>query len=623
MNYLFFENVSKTYGDKVLLDNIDLNISKGDKIGLVAKNGSGKTTLLRIISGEESPEGENAKILFKTDINTVFLKQEPEFDKGITVLDAVFDVDEPKLNAIKEYESALIRKDNSAMEEAVTKIENLKAWNIESKIKEILFRLKVPDLDKQIDKLSGGQKKRVALARIIVTEPDFLILDEPTNHLDIEMIEWLENYLSDKKITLFMVTHDRYFLENTCNRIVELDRGKLISYSGNYEKYLEKKAERVHNENINREKSLKLFKKELEWLKRQPKARTTKSKARSDRVWEIKEKATQTIYNDSITINIETERLGNKILELHNVQKSFGDIKILNEFSYKFKKFEKVGIVGDNGAGKTTFINLLTGAEKPDAGKVILGETLKFGIFSQGGLALESDKRVIEVIRDIAEYLPMSNGKKLTAEQLLEKFLFDRKHQQVYVSQLSGGEKRRLQLLTVLMRNPNFLILDEPTNDLDIITLNILEDYLIGFKGNLIIITHDRYFMDKLTDHLFIMDGAGNIKDYNGTYTRYRLENKNTSKKQEKNEDKRIEVEQKNAIRKTKKKLENEISKTLREIEKREAEKQKIMNFFEENSDADTTKINDMSQKLDSINEEIATLESQWENAMEKLEEVN
>ncbi len=619
MNYLLLENVTKSYGEKILFENINLSINQGDKIGLIAKNGSGKSTLLRVIFGEESPEGEKAKILINKDIKLAFLKQEPVFDEDFSVLDAVFDTDDPKINAIKQYETAVIKNDNETLDIAIAKLDSLDAWNIENTIKEILFKLKIPKLDQKINELSGGQKKRVALARIIVQEPDFLILDEPTNHLDIDMIEWLESFLSNKKITLFMVTHDRYFLENTCNRIVELDRGQLFTYSGNYERYLEKKAERMHNESVTTDKLKKLYKKELEWLKRQPKARTTKSKSRIDRAHEIGEKASKAIYNDSISIDIETQRLGGKILELYNVEKAFGDIKILNDFSYKFKRFEKVGIVGDNGAGKSTFINMITGLVRPDSGKIIIGETVHFGNFSQGGLVLSKDKRVLEVITDIAEYLPMSNGKKLTAEQLLERFLFSRKHQQVYVSQLSGGEKRRLQLLTVLMKNPNFLILDEPTNDLDIVTLNILEDYLMGFKGNLIIITHDRYFMDKLTDHLFIMDGKGNIKDFNGTYTEYRA-NKNLSKKEDANQYKKQSIEDKNAQRKEKKKIDNEISRILKEIEKKEEEKQKVHQFFEENTDTNPGKIAEMGKKLNDLDNKITNLEKRWENLMEKLE---
>ncbi|HHH54190.1 MAG TPA: ABC transporter ATP-binding protein [Bacteroidetes bacterium] len=619
MNYLLFENISKSYGDKILFENINLSINKGDKIGLIAKNGSGKTTLLRVISGDEAPEGENAKILIHKDIKTAFLEQEPFFNNNDTLLDAIFDTDDPKINAIKKYEEALVKKDNISLEKAIGEIEDLKAWNIENEVKEILYKFKIPELNKKVNQISGGQKKRLALAKIIIQNPDFLILDEPTNHLDIDMIEWLEEYLSNKKMTIFIVTHDRYFLENTCNRIVELENGNLYSYSGNYQQFLIKKSERKQNELVVADKMQKLFKKELEWLRRQPKARGTKSKSRIERAEQIKQKANKQIYNDSISIDIETQRLGSKILELYNINKSYGDIKIVKDFSYKFKKFEKVGIVGDNGVGKSTFINILMGLTKPDSGKVVVGETVEFGNFSQHGLELNEDKRVVEVIRDIAEFLPMANGKKLTAEQLLEKFLFARNHQQVYVSQLSGGEKRRLQLLTVLMKNPNFLILDEPTNDLDIVTLNILEDYLLGFKGNLIIITHDRYFMDKLTDHLFIMTGEGEIKDFNGTYSDFR-----STMKKEQSEKKIIEndsdIAEKNRFRKEKKQLNNEISRVIKKIEAKENEKAEIMKLFEENTIEAPDKINELGMKLNELNTEISKLETHWENLMEQME---
>ncbi|HEB61896.1 MAG TPA: ABC transporter ATP-binding protein, partial [Bacteroidetes bacterium] len=491
-----------------------------------------------------------------------------------------------------------------------------------NEIKEILFKLKIPELDKKVSEISGGQKKRLALAKIIIQNPQFLILDEPTNHLDVDMIEWLEQYLGNKNLTLFMVTHDRYFLENTCNRIVELDRGNLYVYSGNYTEYLKKKAERTHNETTTIDKLKKLYKKELEWLRRQPKARGTKSKSRIDRAHQIKEKASKAIYNDAISIDIETKRLGGKILELYNINKSYGQINIIEDFSYKFKRFEKLGIVGDNGVGKSTLINIIMGILKPDSGKVVIGETVQFGYFAQQGLNLTQDKTVIDLIRDIAEYLPMSNGKKLTAEQLLEKFLFSRKHQQVYISQLSGGEKRRLQLLTVLMKNPNFLILDEPTNDLDIITLNILEDYLLGFKGNLIIITHDRYFMDKLTDHLFIMPGNGKIKDFNGTFTEYRHFLKQEKKVVENKTTDNQSVDDKNLIRKEKKQISNEINRTLKSIEIKEEEKEKIMKIFEINTEEDPDKIAELSSKLDSLNKEIEQLETHWEQLMEKMDQL-
>ena len=617
MNYLQLENVSTTFGEKVLFRNINLLINKGDKIGLIAKNGSGKSTLLRVISGNISPEGENAKILINKNIKIVFLDQEPDLDKNLTIVDAIFQTEDPKLNAIKKYEEALLIGDESKLHSTIIAMDNLKAWDFENKIKEILFKLKIPDLDKNIKELSGGQEKRVALAKIILQEPDFLILDEPTNHLDIDMIEWLEDYLSSKNLTLLMVTHDRYFLENTCNRIIELDNGSLNTYSGNYEDYLTKKAEKTINDNIAAEKLNKLLKKELEWLNRQPKARTTKSKSRTDNYFDLKEKASKQIYNDTISIDIDTQRLGSKILELYNVSKSFGEIKIIEDFTYKFKRFEKIGIVGDNGTGKTTIINLLTGQVRQDAGRIVLGETVKFGIFSQTGLELNNDKRVLDVILDIAEYLPMANGRKMTAEQLLERFLFQRPQQQVYVSQLSGGEKRRLQLLTVLMSNPNFLILDEPTNDLDIITLNILEEYLIGFKGNLIVVTHDRYFLDKIVDQTFVLTGNGQIKTINTSYAEYRQNNTLQPTKEIKTN---IDITDKNKLREEKRKLSNEISKTMKEIEIKEKKKKEILDFFSEGTDNDIIVINEKSKNLELLNSEILDLEMKWTDLMEKLD---
>ena len=617
MNYLQLENVSTTFGEKVLFRNINLLINKGDKIGLIAKNGSGKSTLLRVISGNISPEGENAKILINKNIKIVFLDQEPDLDKNLTIVDAIFQTEDPKLNAIKKYEEALLIGDESKLHSTIIAMDNLKAWDFENKIKEILFKLKIPDLDKNIKELSGGQEKRVALAKIILQEPDFLILDEPTNHLDIDMIEWLEDYLSSKNLTLLMVTHDRYFLENTCNRIIELDNGSLNTYSGNYEDYLTKKAEKTINDNIAAEKLNKLLKKELEWLNRQPKARTTKSKSRTDNYFDLKEKASKQIYNDTISIDIDTQRLGSKILELYNVSKSFGEIKIIEDFTYKFKRFEKIGIVGDNGTGKTTIINLLTGQVRQDAGRIVLGETVKFGIFSQTGLELNNDKRVLDVILDIAEYLPMANGRKMTAEQLLERFLFQRPQQQVYVSQLSGGEKRRLQLLTVLMSNPNFLILDEPTNDLDIITLNILEEYLIGFKGNLIVVTHDRYFLDKIVDQTFVLTGNGQIKTINTSYAEYRQNNTIPPTKEIKTN---IDITDKNKLREEKRKLNNEISKTMKEIEIKEKKKKEILDFFSEGTDNDIIVINEKSKNLELLNSEILDLEMKWTDLMEKLD---
>ncbi|KAA3634637.1 MAG: ABC transporter ATP-binding protein [Bacteroidetes bacterium] len=527
MNYLTLEQVSKSYGEKVLFDKIDLTVNKGQKVALVAKNGEGKSTLLRVIAGQEAPEGETSKLMMRRGISVGFLEQEPDFYEEHTILEAVLDSENPLIQATKRYEYALLKpEDTQEMMEASAVMDDLKAWDFEARIKEILFKLNITELDQQISTLSGGQKKRLALAKLVIDEPDFLILDEPTNHLDLEMIEWLEEYLSSPNMTILMVTHDRYFLEIVCNQIIELDRGKVFKYNGNYTEFLQKKAIRHENESIEMEKNRKLMKKELEWVNRMPKARGTKAKSRVDAFYELKEKSKNKINNQELQIQIKGQRLGKKILEAHYISKAFGDIKIVKDFHYKFKKQEKVGIVGPNGVGKSTFMGLLTKQERPDAGQVVVGGNTVFGYYTQDGILLDQDKRVIEVIRDIAEFIPLENGRKLTAEQALEQFLFDRKKQQVYVSKLSGGERRRLYLLTVLMENPNFLILDEPTNDLDIITLNILEEFLLAFPGCVIIVTHDRYFLDKLADHLFVFEGEGKVRDFNGTYTEYREKQK-------------------------------------------------------------------------------------------------
>lgn len=522
MNFLTIENASKSYGEKVLFDKISLHIAKGQKIALVAKNGSGKTTLLRVIAGEEAVEGENAHFLLNKNVRVGFLKQEPFFSPSDTVLEAALDIDNEQVKAIKNYELALLKDDQDKIHTTLAKVEDLKAWNIESKIKEILGKLNLHNLAQTVNTLSGGQKKRLALAKLLIEAPDFLILDEPTNHLDIDMIEWLEGYLQTASLTLFMVTHDRYFLERVCTEIVELDQGNLYLYKGNYTDYLIKRTARILNENTVLEKTKKLFKKELTWINRQPKARGTKAKSRVDKFDGIKQAAHKKRDDSLLDIQIQPQRLGSKILEAHDVSLSFGDLDIVKNFSYKIKKGEKIGVAGPNGVGKTSFIKLLVGDNKPTLGKIVKGETVVFGHYAQDGLQLTEDKRVIDVIRDIAEFLPLQNGSKLTAPQLLERFLFPRPQQQVFVSQLSGGEKRRLHLLAVLMDNPNFLILDEPTNDLDIITLNILEEYLESFAGCVLIVSHDRYFMDKIVDHLFVLEGEGRVKDFNGTYSEYK-----------------------------------------------------------------------------------------------------
>ncbi len=524
MNFLTLENVTKSYGEKVLFQNISLHIDKGQKIGLIAKNGTGKTTLMRVIAGREGSEGENAKILLRKGIRIGWLDQEPYFHPELDVLGAVLDPANPLVQVVQRYEHALAHPENTAdLQDAIAQMDQQQAWSFESKVKETLSRFRMDDFEQKVKTLSGGQQKRLALVKILLDEPDFLILDEPTNHLDVEMIEWLEEYLQQPGITLFMVTHDRYFLENVCDSIIELEGGQLRRYSGSYSDYLEKKALREEAEATTYERQNKLLKRELDWVRRSPQARTTKAKARVDAYFDRKEtNDALKKKNDEMSLAIKENWLGGKIVELHNISKSFGSKRILDNFTYKFKRKERVGIVGQNGSGKSTFLQILTQALPPDTGKVVVGDTIIFGFYRQEGIQLSEDKRVIDAVRDIAEVIPLEKGRELSAAQLLERFLFSRPQQQVYVSQLSGGERRRLYLLTVLMKNPNFLILDEPTNDLDVLTLQVLEDFLEDFPGCLVVVTHDRYFMDRLVDHLFVFEGDGKIQDFNGTYAEYR-----------------------------------------------------------------------------------------------------
>lgn len=530
MNFLTLENVTKSYGEKVLFRNISLHIDKGQKIGLIAKNGTGKTTLMRVIAGKEGSEGENAKITLRKGIRIGWLDQEPEFHPGMDVLSAVLDPANPLVQVVQQYEHALAHPEQTAeLQDAIAQMDLHNAWSFEAKVKETLFRFRMENFEQKVGTLSGGQQKRLALVKILLEEPDFLILDEPTNHLDVEMIEWLEEYLQQPGITLFMVTHDRYFLENVCDSIIELEGGQLRRYSGSYADYLEKKAQREEIESTTYERQNKLLKNELDWVRRSPQARTTKAKARVDAYFDRKEtNDALKKKTDEMTIAIKENWMGSKVVELHNISKSFDDKKILDNFSYKFKRRERVGIVGPNGSGKSTFLQLITGILPPDTGKVVIGDTIQFGHYRQEGIQLKADKRVIDAVRDIADYIPLEKGKELSAAQLLERFLFSRPQQQVYVSQLSGGERRRLYLLTVLMKNPNFLILDEPTNDLDVLTLQVLEDFLEDYPGCLVVVTHDRYFMDRLVDHLFVFEGNGKIKDFNGTYAEYRASKRTT-----------------------------------------------------------------------------------------------
>ncbi len=620
MNYLTLEDVSKTYGEKILFDRISLQISKGQKIALVAKNGTGKSTLLRVISGVEAAEGETSKVTVSKHIRVGMLTQEATFYEEDSILDAVLEGDNPMIKAIKKYEeTTLLSKDDKAIEDAVAAMDDLKAWDFEARIKEVLFKLNIQDLDQKVKRLSGGQKKRLALAKVIIEEPEFLILDEPTNHLDLQMIEWLEEYLQRPNLTLLMVTHDRYFLERVCNHIVELDRGRLFRYQGNYSDFLEKKANRHESENAELDKDRKLFKKELAWVNRMPKARGTKAKSRVDAFYDLKEKVSTKKVNDEIQIDIKGQRLGKKILETHNVGKSFGDLKIVEGFDYKFKKKERVGIVGPNGVGKTTFLKILTKEIRPDTGKVVVGENTVFGYYTQSGIQLKEDKRVIDVIQDIAEYIPLEKGQKLTAPQLLERFLFSRKQQQVYVSQLSGGERRRLHLLAVLMENPNFLILDEPTNDLDIVTLNILEEFLLDFPGCVIIVTHDRYFMDKLVDHLFVFEGNGVIRDFNGDYTEFRVLQKERERDQRRQE-KQLKKEEKNKLavatnasaeRKLTYEERKELGRLEKEIAKLELKRNQLADQFN-NTGITPEDIQKLSKELNDINAAIEQKEERW-----------
>lgn len=613
MEYLKLENVSKSFGEKLLFNRLNLTISKGQKIALIAKNGTGKTSLLRIIAGDESPEGESSKILVSKKIRMAFLRQEPELDGQLSAIEAVLESENEQIQAIKALELATLQEDSALIQSCIEKVEDLKAWNIEIRVKEILGKLHIKQLDQKVATMSGGQRKRLALAKILIDEPDFLILDEPTNHLDIEMIDWLEEYLNRSNLTLFMVTHDRYFLERVCNEIVELEQGQLFVYRGNYSDYLEKKAAKTQNEQVSLDKTKKLFRKELDWIRRQPKARGTKAKARVDKFYEIKEEASNRIDNEEISIEIDMLRLGSKILELHNVSKSYGDKKIVEHFNYKFRKGERVGLAGPNGSGKTTLINLFTQKIKPDTGKIIVGDTVKFGYYTQDNEDLKPEWRVIDAIRDVAEYIPLKKGRKLTAESLLERFLFPRAQQQVFVSQLSGGEKRRLNLLRILMLNPNFLILDEPTNDLDVISLNVLEEFLLSYNGCLLVTSHDRYFMDKLVEHSFILLGNGQIKDYNGSYSNFRMSD---FQQQNKTEDKIPEnilateqpVQEKKKLSYNEKMELQKLEKDIASLEKRKSE---IESAFLDGS-LSGEKINTLSVEMGEIEKSISEKEDRW-----------
>ena len=520
MNYLSVENLTKSFGDRVLFSDITFGIDQGQKVAIVAKNGSGKTTLLRCLMDVEQYDA--GRIVYRNDIRVAFMEQSENLDETHTIMEAVFAHDIPEIQAVKKYNLALKNNDEEALNECFQELTDLNAWDIEVKVTQILSVLKLDKTDLLIGSLSGGQKKRVALAKVLVSEADLLLLDEPTNHLDLDMIEWLEEYLSKSKSTILMVTHDRYFLEVVCDTILELEDKTLYRYKGNFSYFLEKKSERQEQLQSTIDKARNTFKKELDWIRRQPKARGTKQKARVESCEDIKKTASQRIDEDEIEIPVKMERLGSKILEIHKVGKNFSDRKILDDFSYVFKRKERLGIVGNNGTGKSTFLNIIQELEPIEKGKISIGETVVFGYYNQQLIQVDEDKKVIDIIRDVAEFIPLEKGKQLSAAQFLERFLFPRDMHYNYVYKLSGGEKRRLKLMTVLMKNPNFLILDEPTNDLDIFVMSVLEDYLRTFEGCLIVVSHDRYFMDKMVDHLFVFEGQGKIKDIVGNYTEYR-----------------------------------------------------------------------------------------------------
>ena len=576
MHYVSADNISKSYGIKPLFRNISFHISEGDKIALVAKNGSGKSTLLKILSGNEQPD--DGTVWINKDVTVALFEQEPKFRETFSVLDNIFHHNHPVINAIKEYEAVSEENDPEKLGAAIVKMDELNAWDFDAKVKQILGKLNIHQLQQPVNTLSGGQRKRVALAQTLIDigfehRHVLLIMDEPTNHLDVEMVEWLEHYLNQENVTLLMVTHDRYFLDAVCDEIWELDGSELYEYKGDYENYIEKKAARLESTQASIDKARNEYRKELEWMRKQPKARSTKAQSRIDNFYDVEARAKQKIVDTKIELQVKMNRLGGKIAELKKVYKRFGDKVILKGFDYTFKKGELTGIVGKNGACKSTFLQMLQGHEPADSGKINIGDTVVFGNFSQTGLEIKEDMRVIEYVKNIAENYPLANGGSLSAAQFLQLFLFTPDQQYTYLSKLSGGEKKRLQLLAVLFRNPNFLILDEPTNDLDLPTLSVLENFLSEYQGCLLIVSHDRYFMDRLVDHMFVFEGDGEVRDFPGNYTQYRIWQKEQEKKQAEAKVKETEIKKQEApaqetAKKEKKKLSYKEQREFEQLEK-------------------------------------------------------
>ncbi len=624
MNYISVENLTKTYGIVTLFEDISFNINEGDKIAIVAKNGSGKTTLLNILMGKDF--ADSGTVVINKDIQVVLFDQEIHFESGQTITEFIMSLDSPPMQALRNYQKSLTSDDSEFMEQAFIEMENQKAWGLENEMKQILSQLKITDLNAKMDNLSGGQIKRVALAKLLIEtrvehKHTLLIMDEPTNHLDVDMVEWLEQYLSRAMVTLLLVTHDRYFLDSVCDIIWEIENKKLYVHHGAYAQYLENKSIREENLNATIDKANNLYRKELEWMRRQPKARTTKSKSRIEAFYETEKTAKMDTKKQELELDFGMKRLGKKILELRNINKKFGDKIILDNFNYQFQRGEKVGIIGKNGVGKSTLLNIIQGLETYDSGEIEVGETIKFGYFSQKGLTYKEDQRVIDFMKDIAEYYPLANGKSISASQFLKMFLFNEQTQYTTISNLSGGERRRLYLISVLFQNPNFLIFDEPTNDLDLPTLTVLESFLSQFQGCLIIVSHDRYFMDKIVDHLLVFEGEGKIKDFIGSFTEYR-DQQTQSKNTKKSEPAKPVEEKQTKNTNSKRKLSFKEQKELENIEKEmPVLKEKQDEILEKlNNETDYNIISELSQKLEETTSQLEAHEIRWLELQEILE---
>ena len=624
MNYISVENLTKTYGIVTLFEDISFNINEGDKIAIVAKNGSGKTTLLNILMGKDF--ADSGTVIINKDIQMVLFDQEIHFESGQTITEFIMSLDSPPMQALRNYQKSLTSDDTEFIERAFIEMENQKAWGLENEMKQILSQLKITDLNAKMDNLSGGQIKRVALAKLLIEtrvehKHTLLIMDEPTNHLDVDMVEWLEQYLSRAMVTLLLVTHDRYFLDSVCDIIWEIEDKKLYVHHGAYAQYLENKSIREENLNATIDKANNLYRKELEWMRRQPKARTTKSKSRIEAFYETEKTAKMDTKKQELELDFGMKRLGKKILELRNINKKFGDKIILDNFNYQFQRGEKVGIIGKNGVGKSTLLNIIQGLETYDSGEIEVGETIKFGYFSQKGLTYKEDQRVIDFMKDIAEYYPLANGKSISASQFLKMFLFNEQTQYTTISNLSGGERRRLYLISVLFQNPNFLIFDEPTNDLDLPTLTVLESFLAQFQGCLIIVSHDRYFMDKIVDHLLVFEGEGKIKDFIGSFTEYR-DQQTQSKNTKKSEPAKPVEEKQTKNTNSKRKLSFKEQKELENIEKEmPVLKKKQDEILEKlNNETDYNIISELSQQLEETTSQLEAHEMRWLELQEILE---